>query len=94
MNRDVNDVSGTQYGGFQFGILGKKNGQAAQLILGYYDSCYHMTEVACAFAAEQLVKGLIPQKGIVIPEAVDPIPFLEMAKKEGVVLQGTFEDVP
>ncbi len=69
LNRDLNDVSGTVYNGFQFKIIGRKNGQEARCLIGY------------------------KQKGIVVPEALDPMPFLAMAKQNGVIIRETVEQI-
>jgi len=91
LNRPLNDVSGTQYGGYEFRILGKYKNQPSKLTIGFYDTYFNMTEVTCAFAAEQLARGLITKKGVVIPEEVDPLPFIEMSRQKGVLLRETFE---
>lgn len=93
LNRDLNDVSGTVYNGFQFKIIGRKNGQEARCLIGYNDTRYCMTESTCWLAAELLVQGEIRQKGVVVPEALDPQPFLAMAKQNGVIIRETIEQM-
>jgi saccharopine dehydrogenase-like NADP-dependent oxidoreductase len=91
LDRVSNDTTGTPYGGQQYRIVGKKNGQPCACILGFSGGSGNMVESTCALAAELLAKGQIKQKGVVVPEALNPAPFIEMAKRGGCIIRENYE---
>ena len=70
-----------------------KTARKTRCLIGYNDTRYCMTESTCWLAAELLVQGEIRQKGVVVPEALNPQPFLAMARQHGVIIRETVEQM-
>jgi len=50
-----------------------------------------LTQSTLALAAQMLAQREIKEKGIIAPEALDPKPFIKMAKQEGLIVEELIE---
>lgn len=85
----VDNVHPYQVGGTQVKVIGKKQGKVATYI--YRTGAYGNTVGICTQAAEMLLKGDIKLKGVLAPEALDPVPFITGALGRGTLIYETIE---
>jgi saccharopine dehydrogenase (NAD+, L-lysine-forming) len=85
----VDKVHPYQVGGTLIKVIGKKQGKVATYM--YRTGAYGNTVGVCTQAAEMLLKGDLKLKGVLAPEALDPVPFITGALSRGTLIYETIE---
>ena len=79
--------------GFHVRARGRKDGKPVSITYRLRDAKGTLTQSTCACAAHLLVDGKIPLKGVLAPEALNPKPFIEMAHREGLMIEESSDRV-